>query len=180
MEAEKIKRIESIRAEGMEHLYSKDPAIRDLQKALAKFQEGAELGDPVSMDQLGGFYAMGMAGLEKNCAKALEWFEKSARMGYPLAMNNLAYTLTTCPDKKLRDVDKAEALVQTLFQSNPGFLALLDTYATILAEQGNFKQAAKTLEVVLDVADLAKANPERIDEIKGVLRLYKRKKKPQF
>lgn len=174
---EQIQRAEALRAEGMELLYSKDPLVKNEVKAKAKFEEAAALGDPVSMDQLGGMYSTGIANTEKSCAKAIEWFEKSSQSGYPLAINNLAYTLVSCPDKKLRDADKAEEMVKFLYQANPSFLALLDTYAAVQAEQGRFPQAAKTLEVVIDIAGLMDANPQRIDEMKATLKRYRQKKK---
>jgi hypothetical protein len=128
------------------------------------------------MDQLGGIYSSGIAKTEKSCAKAIEWFEKSSQSGYPLAINNLAYTLVSCPDKKLRDGEKAEEMVKFLYQANPSLLALLDTYAAVHAEQGRFTQAAKTLEVVIDIATLMDANPQRIDEMKATLKRYRQKK----
>jgi hypothetical protein len=173
---QQVQKAEALRAEGMELLYSKDPLVKNEEKAKAKFEEAAALGDPVSMDQLGGIYSSGIAKTEKSCAKAIEWFEKSAQSGYPLAMNNLAYTLVSCPDKKLRDPNKAEDLVKFLYQANPSLLALLDTYAAVLAEQGRFPQAAKTLDVVIDIAGLIDANPQRIDEMKATLKRYRRKK----
>lgn len=173
---ELIKQIELLRGQGLELLYSKDPSIRDPKLAFEKLMHAAQLGDPVSMDHVGGFYAAGSYGVEKSCAKALEWFEKSAQLGYPMAMNNLAYTLVSCPDRKLRDPAKAEELMKTLFQNTPGLLAALDTYAAVLAEGGDFAQAAKTLEVVIDLADFTQANPERVDEFKDTLKLYRSKK----
>lgn len=174
---EQIKKAETLRAEGMELLYSKDPLVKNEEKAKAKFEEAAALGDPISMDQLGGMYSTGIANTEKSCAKAIEWFEKSSQSGYPLAVNNLAYTLVSCPDKKLRDAEKAEEMVKFLYQANPSLLALLDTYAAVQAEQGKFPQAAKTLEVVIDIAGLMDANPQRIDEMKATLKRYRQKKK---
>lgn len=174
---EQIQKAEALRAQGMEFLYSKDPLVKNEEKAKAKFEEAAALGDPISMDQLGGIYSTGIAKTEKSCAKAMEWFEKSSQSGYPLAINNLAYTLVTCPDKKLRDAEKAEEMVKFLYQANPSFLALLDTYAAVQAEQGRFPQAAKTLEVVIDIAGLIDANPQRIDEMKATLKRYRQKKK---
>ncbi len=173
---ELIRKIELLRGQGLELLYSKDPSIRDPKLAFEKLMHAAQLGDPVSMDHVGGFYAAGSYGVEKSCPKALEWFEKSASLGYPMAMNNLAYTLVSCPDKKLRDPAKAEELMKTLFQNTPGLLAALDTYAAVLAEGGDFSQAAKTLEVVIDLADFTQTNPERVDEFKDALKLYRAKK----
>ena len=162
--------------EGLEFLFSKDPQKKNATKALEKFRIAAELGDPMAMDQIGGLYSAGLAGLEKNCEQELFWYGKSAELGYPLAMNNLAYTLITCKEQKFRDLDRAESILLALFTENPGFIALLDTYSSLLAQQGNFKQAAKTMDVVVDLAEFVKSNPERIDEFKHALALYKKNK----
>jgi TPR repeat protein len=171
-----IREIETLRAEGLQLLYSKDPSIKNPKLAFEKFLHAAQLGDPVSMDHVGGFYSTGIAGVEKSCPKSLEWYEKSAALGYPMALNNLAYTLVSCPEKKFRDADRAEELMKTLFANTPGLLAALDTYAAVLAHGGNFPQAAKTLEVVIDLADFTESNPEKIDEFKSTLKLYKQRK----
>jgi TPR repeat protein len=171
-----IRKAEALRAEGMTLLFSKDPAVKNEEGAKHRFEEAAALGDPVSMDQLGGFYSTGLAGTKKSCEKAIEWFEKSSRAGYPLALNNLAYTLATCPEKNLRDAGRAEDLITFLFKANPNILALLDTYAAVLAEEGSFPQAAKTMAVVADLAELTDENPQRIDEMKEAMRLYQKKK----
>lgn len=172
-----LEKAEALRNEGMELLYTKDPAVKDPVKAKAKFEEAAALGDPVAMDQLGGIHSAGLAQTEKSCEKAIEWFEKSSQSGYPLAINNLAYTLVSCEKRELRNAEKAEDMVRFLYQANPSMLALLDTYAAVLAEQGQFKQAAKTVEVVIDLAALIDANPQRIDEMKDTLKLYRQGKK---
>lgn len=174
--SEAMLRALKLRAEGSDLLYSKDPKIKDPVKAYDRFLEAANLGDPVSMDQLGGFHSTGLAGKEKSCKLALEWFEKAAGLGYELAANNLAYTLVTCEDKKLRDSQRAEDVMQFLFGRNQSFLAILDTYAAVLAEQGNFPLAAKTMDTVIDIAELIKASTERIDEFKHARSLYAKKK----
>ncbi|RZA09495.1 MAG: hypothetical protein EOP11_01500 [Proteobacteria bacterium] len=171
-----VQEIEQLRQEGLLLLYSKDPAVKNPKLAFEKLLHAAQLGDPVSMDHVGGFYSTGIAGVEKNCPKALEWYEKSAAMGYPMALNNLAYTLVSCPEKKFRDKDRAENLMKTLFANTPGLLAALDTYAAVLAGDGNYKQAAKTLEVVIDLADFIESNPEKIDEFRAALKQYQKGK----
>lgn len=173
---EQIQQAEMLRLEGMRFLYSKDPLEKNPRAAYDKFLAAAMIGDPVSMDQVGGFHSTGLAGVEKSCSKAIEWFEKSANGGYPMAMNNLAYSLVTCPEKKLRNPDRAEELVKFLFQNSEGFLAWLDTYAAVLAAQGHFTQAAKTLDVVIDLASFTDSNPERIDEMKAARKAYLKKK----
>jgi TPR repeat protein len=174
---EQIRQAESIRAEALKALYSKDPQVQNPALAFEKFQEAAALGDPISMDHLGAMHSTGAGGAEKNCAKAIEWFEKSAQLGYQIAMNNLAYTLVSCENKQLRDPAKAEDLMHYLFETNSLLIAWLDTYAAIQAEQGNFPKAANTMEVVVDLSELIGNNPERIDLMKKALSQYKKKKK---
>lgn len=173
----RLQRAQALREEGLELLYAKDPRVKNPKKAYEKLLESAKLGDPVAMDSVGGFHTSGLAGVEKSCPIALEWFEKSAAAGYPLAANNLAYLLVTCREKSRRDAAKAEQILRVIFQGNPSLIALLDTYAALLAEQGNFKLAASTMELVVDLEELTDTNPERIDEAKNTLRLYRKKKK---
>lgn len=166
-----------LREEGLRLFYSKDPRVKNPALAFKKLLEAAEQGDPPAMDAIGGIYASGSAGVKKSCAKAIEWFERAASSGYGLAANNLAYLYLTCDDKKLRNPEKAEQILKITFASNPSMIAVLDTYGALLAEGGNFDQAAATMKVVIDLQELIEANPERIDESKQALALYKKKKK---
>ena len=174
---EQIQKATALREEAMLALYSKDPRVKNPQRAFQKFSEAAALGDPISMDSLGGMYASGQGGAPKSCEKAMEWFEKSAAAGYGLAANNLAYLYVTCPNKKLRNIEKAESILKVVFTANPTMVAVLDTYAALLAEQGHFQQAATTMKVVIDLQEMMGSNPERIDESKHALSLYQKKKK---
>lgn len=175
--AETRMRAISLREKAVEALYSKDPKVKDPAKAYELFLEAAGLGDPISMDQVGGFHSSGLAGKEKSCKLAAEWFEKSAAAGYDLAANNLAYTLVSCDDKKFRDAQKAEDIMQMIFGRNQSFVALIDTYATVLAEQGKFQLATKAMDVAIDIAELVRANAQRLDEMKKTRELFAKKKR---
>ena len=175
-EVKQLQKAQGLREEGLKVLYSKDPRVKNPKKAYELLLEAANLGDPLAMDSVGGFHASGTAGAEKSCAKAMQWFERSAASGYGLAANNLAYLYVTCDDKKLRDAGKAEMILKLMFASNPSLLAVLDTYASMLAQQGNFKLASSAMEVVIELQELIESNPERIDESKKALALYKKKK----
>lgn len=174
---QQFQKAQGLREEGLRLLYAKDPRMKNPKLAFEKLMEAANLGDPLAMDSVGGIYSSGLAGVEKSCPKAMEWFERAASSGYGLAANNLAYLYVTCADKKLRDPDKAESIMHLMFVNNPSMIAVLDTYATLLAEQGSFKQAAATMQVVIDLQEMIDANPERIDESKHALALYKKNKK---
>ncbi|MGZ3659053.1 MAG: tetratricopeptide repeat protein [Bdellovibrionota bacterium] len=172
-----FQKAQALREEGLRLLYAKDPRVKNPQKAFEKLLEAAKLGDPLAMDSVGGMYSSGQAGAERSCARAMEWFEKSAASGYGLAANNLAYLYVTCDDKKRRDPEKAETILRLMFANNPSMIAVLDTYAALLAEQGNFKTAASTMQVVIELQELIESNPERIDESKHALALYRKHKK---
>jgi hypothetical protein len=107
----------------------------------------------------------------------MPWFERAAASGYGLAANNLAYLFVTCDDKTLRDPAKAETILRLMFANNPSMIAVLDTYAALRAEQGSFRDAARTMEVVISLQELIDSNPERIDESKQALALYRKHKK---
>jgi TPR repeat protein len=132
------------------------------------------------MDSVGGFYSLGMAGVQKDCKAAMGWFEKSAASGYALAANNLAYLFVTCPDKKLRNPKKAEEIMHAMFLGTPTLPAVLDTYAAVLASQGEFPKAVATMKVAIDIQELIGANPEQIDEAKATLAHYQKRKLPDF
>jgi hypothetical protein len=122
-------------------------------------------------------YSAGVGGAERSCAKAMEWFERATASGYPLAANNLAYLYVTCDNKKLRDPAKAETILKMMFATNPSMIAVLDTYAALLAEQTDFPNAANTMKVVIDLQEFIDSNPQRIDESKQALALYLKKRK---
>jgi TPR repeat protein len=174
---QQIQEGQALREEGLRLFYAKDPRVKNPAKAFEKLLAAAKLGDPVAMDSVGGIYSSGLAGAEKSCAKAMEWFERSAASGYSLAANNLAYLYVTCDEKKRRDAGKAEAILKLMLTSNPSMIAVLDTYGATLAEQGDFKQAANTMQVVISLQELIESNPERIDQSKQALELYKKKQK---
>ena len=112
---EALHKAASLREEGLRVLYAKDPRVKNPKKAFELLLEAANLGDPLAMDSVGGFYSSGQGGAEKSCSKAMEWFEKAATSGYGLAANNLAYLYVTCSEKKKRDPAKAEAILRMMF-----------------------------------------------------------------
>lgn len=176
-DAAQLRAAATLREEGMRLLYSKDPRVKNPQLAFERLLQAAEMGDPLAMDSVGGFYSAGFGGAERSCAKAMEWFERSAAAGYGLAANNLAYLYVTCENKELRSADKAETIMRMMFSSNPSLIAVLDTYAALLAERGEFPVAAATMQAVISLEELINANPERIDESKKALGLYKKRRK---
>ncbi len=174
---QQLQEAQALREEGLRLLYTKDPKVKNPPKAFEKLLAAAKMGDPLAMDSVGGFYSSGTAGAEKSCSKAMEWFERSAASGYGLAANNLAYLYVTCDEQKRRDATKAEAILKMMLSSNPSMIAVLDTYGALLAEQGDFKQASTTMQVVIDLQELIESNPERIEQSKNALAFYKKKKK---
>jgi TPR repeat protein len=174
---ERARQAETLREKGLEILYAKDPKIKNTAQAFSLLQQAADLGDPVGMDSIGGFYSVGLPGVvERDCRKAVDWFERAAATGYGLAANNLAYIYLTCPEKNLRDPDKAAEIMHSLFLTNPTLPAVLDTYAAVLASQGEFPKASATMTLVVELMELLEANPQQIDEAKHTLDLYKKRK----
>lgn len=164
------------REQGFELLYQKDQNKRDLKKAFELFQKAAEFNDPISMDVLGGFYTSGLGGTERSCKKAIEMYSKAALLGYPLSVNNLAYSLVTCPDQKLRNPERAKKLVQNLFQQTPFFLAVLDTYAAALAEAKEKNKAVAVQNTVIEIGRLMEIEPSRMKQLEQSLAAYKKGK----
>jgi hypothetical protein len=74
------------------------------------------------------------------------------------AANNLAWLLATCPDRSLRDGNRAVILARHASeQSHNQNPMILGTLAAALAEKGNFSEAAATAQRARELA-LAQAN----------------------
>jgi Flp pilus assembly protein TadD len=71
----------------------------------------------------------------------------------PEAFKNLAWALTTCPDRSLRNAAKAVELAQRAVElSDPPKPEFLDCLAAAYAEAGRFPEAAQTARKALDLA----------------------------
>jgi protein O-mannosyl-transferase len=82
-------------------------------------------------------------------AEAIAHYSQALKLrpGMGEAANNLAWLLATCPDRSLRDGERAVALArQASAQSHNQNPILLGTLAAALAENGNLSEAAATAQ----------------------------------
>jgi tetratricopeptide (TPR) repeat protein len=76
------------------------------------------------------------------------------------AQNNLAWLLATCPDKSVRNGNKAVALAQQAVQLSGGNSPeILDTLAAAYAEAGRFPEAIETAQRALDLSAAQNKKP---------------------
>lgn len=80
-----------------------------------------------------------------------------------LVYNNYSWLLSTCPDSKFRDGQKALELAQKAVAINPDEVFFLSTLAAAYAELGNFKEAVQTVEKAILL--LKKTNKENLMDI---------------
>lgn len=115
--------------------------------AMLAYQAGARAGDADSQNELGYRYRRGR-GVEQSFDTARRWLEAAAAQGHVGASNRLAWLLATCPSETICDGDRALGLAQYVVeaQASPGHL---DTLAAAFARVGQFAQAERTVERVL-------------------------------
>ena len=58
-----------------------------------------------------------------------------------MAVNNMAYTMTSCEDKEVRNPYTAKDFMARLFKKETSVITYLDTMAAVYAELGSFKKA---------------------------------------
>ena len=113
---------------------------------------------------------------KKNWAKAVADYARAAEVNpeSALNLNQLAWTLATAPDDKVRDgkraVEAAKKACELTGHKNGGYL---DTLAAAYAELGQFDQAVEWQEKALKAGDLPIRDQ---DGARKRLELYKQKK----
>ena len=106
--------------------------------------------------------------------KAIYYWETAIRLNPDQAesLNNLAFLLSTSPDKNIFNPAEGLRLAQKANEvtkyKNPD---LLDTLAAAYAANGQFDSAIQTAQKAIALAE-AKGNNQLIGEIKNRLRLY--------
>ena len=85
--------------------------------------------------------------------KALFWLEKAAERKFMPAQMKLAWILSTNAETKYRDGKRALGLVEALVKTYPDEVTAHETWAAVLAETGDFKQAIKKQEKAIDRAE---------------------------
>ena len=134
-----------------------EPNLREDKRALEWYRRAAELGNVDAMDTLGMYHWTGRGGLKADCAQAIYWYQRAADGGQRFAMNNLAWTLSTCPDSAQRDGERAVALAEQLLASlddsvigdAPPVEGVRDTLAAAYCEAGAFDRAIAAQRAVV-------------------------------
>jgi TPR repeat protein len=112
-------------------------------------QELADAGNPEAMVVLGNLYAKGV-GVQRSSRKAVRWYKKAvARVqashhGDTAVINEVAWTLAVSDQKGLLKPSYAQAIMDTMMQTNKqvqNHPEYLDTWAATYAANGNFVKA---------------------------------------
>jgi len=90
------------------------------------------------------------------------------------AINSLAWLLSTCPEERFRNGEKAFELAEKGKDINPGAYTL-DTLAAAYAENGNFEKAVEIQKEVIKLIG-NQENLTLLDECKKHLKAYKARK----
>lgn len=112
------------------------------------------------------YFNRGHAQAEKgDCAQAITDFAKTIELNpqYAKGYNSYAWVLSTCPDAKFRDGDKAIKLVKKALDLAPDKLLYLNNLAVAYAESGDFKQAVSLMEKFIYKLE-KKYTSEKIDK----------------
>ncbi len=84
-------------------MYSWDPRVRDVDKAMTLLERAAEECNPLGMKYLGDLYRDGI-GVPRNCDKAKEWYQRAIDFDEPAAMTALGrLKMHGCPDGAVVD-----------------------------------------------------------------------------
>jgi superkiller protein 3 len=143
----------------------------EFTEAIACYRQAATL-NPKSADALA---SLGMALSENGAIKdAIAAWQRALEVDANLVLveNNLAWLLSTTPDKSLRDGAQAVALAARANDSAAGANPLFQqTLAAAYAEQGNYPRAAATARNALDLAT-AQKNNALIPALQNQIKLY--------
>lgn len=105
--------------------------------------------------QLGDFYAKGFT-VPRSPERAIGYYQRAVDAGSVAARNALAWLLATTPEERLRDGERALALIRPIALFT-GDWRHLDTLAAAWAAAGEFETAAAVAQVALQAHDLSDA-----------------------
>lgn len=91
--------------------------------------------------------------------------------------NDLAWALSTLPEARLRDGERAVSIMQNIIDgpSQSPQPAYLDTFSAALAESGRFAEAEAMARKAVVGLEANSAAPEILDEVRGHVEAYRRK-----
>lgn len=112
---------------------------------------------------------------KKDYASAIIDYEKAIELNpkNPMLYNNYSWLLSTCPDGKLRNGDKAVNLALKANELKADEVIFLDTLAAAYAEKGNFEKAIQIERKAISLIDDNKKLGKFKDELKAKLKSYK-------
>jgi tetratricopeptide (TPR) repeat protein len=146
---------------------------KEYDKAIQDFDEAIRL-DPRWASV---FNYRGIAWLEKKeYDKAFKDFDEAIRLvpKYAPALNNKAYVLAACADDRLRDVARAQELMETVVALRPTSPYNEETLGVIAAARGRFDDAIQHQKKALEDKEYA-GNEERKAKAEKRLKQYEQK-----
>lgn len=128
---------------------ARTPERQSQTKLLPLLKDLAAKDNPEAMVVIGNLYAKG-AGVKRSTRKAMRWYKKAVAQaqasfhGNAAIVNEVAWTLAVTDQKDLQKPDYAQAIMDTMMQSNKDVQnhpEYLDTWAATYAANGNFPKA---------------------------------------
>ncbi len=152
-------------------------AERDYARALPLFRRAAEAGPDQALPVLNIALVLSKTGEMQEALEACD--EALARLKNPVSRNERkirAWVLSTAADAKIRNGQEALRLLNTLKPlKNKVDVDLLDRYAAVYAELGNFDQAVDHEQRAIAGAKLQKAPALVLEEYEARLMLYEQR-----
>ena len=107
---------------------------------------------------------------KKDYASSIIYYEKAIELNpkNPEVYNNYSWLLSTCPDGKFRNGDKAVNLALKANELKGGEVIFLDTLAAAYAEKGNFEKA---VQIEKKAISLLKDDNKNLRQLKDELKL---------
>lgn len=146
---------------------------RNLATAEHWYQAMAKQGNKWANFRLGLIYADGGDGVKRNCGEALSQFKQA---GDNAALGNMAWVMSTCPEAKYRNGEKALKMALALVKSDSQNPSALDNLAAAYAETGNFAAAVYTQQKAIDALQQHPEPTTTVAEFKKRLSYYLQKR----
>jgi tetratricopeptide (TPR) repeat protein len=151
-------------------------ALRRAQRedeSLPQYQEAMRINPQAAEARLG--YGLAQVRLRR-WAESRQWLEESVRAqpDRPELSHALARVLATAPEPRVRDGNRAAAIVDELFKTSKR-IEVGETMAMTLAELGDFDKAAAIQRGVLGAAQRAGLKDD-VRRMEGNLRLYEQRR----
>ena len=120
---------------------------RDLALAARWYLQLAAQENKWAQFRLGFIYAAGGEGVARNCGKAVDHF---LAVGDEISLGNVVWILSTCPESKYRNGDRALEIGKGLVEANSADPTNLDNLAAAYAEIGDYTAAIDTQQRAIE------------------------------